>query len=360
MNLPSEHRADYDSLPPELRVLLDAELAAGNEVVEVGHSHPAPPVGCWFMLARRVTTRPRESQDGLSFYERNSSSHSGEFHTEKRHHFILEAPLPPPEPIDMDAAREAAAARQREADAARFAEMEKQAAAERGRAITISEPACHAPATNASGLVARFRESMDLDYERWKEGESYAIGLIAEATPAEKAEIEALLIGRGVGNWRDVEALTELGTPRAVDLLRATLAGGSKELAMAVLRRAPHLADEGGRTATLVAAIGEVAPFSGLTDTLLEVEDFHPPAVIDALLRGVLHREGGEPVHFAAMLMYLHGQAAAPFDWDQRPYFLKFRSENTNERIAMFRDLCARIGRDPGPFLTEWDGKLGS
>lgn len=105
MNLSSEYRADAASLPAALRALLEAELAAGNSITEVSHSHPAPPVGACFMLARRVTTRARASGDGLSFYERNSSLYSGEFTDAQRFFFILEPPLPAPAEPDMDAIR---------------------------------------------------------------------------------------------------------------------------------------------------------------------------------------------------------------------------------------------------------------
>lgn len=94
--IPERFRAEADRLPAALRVLLDAELAAGNEIVEVASSFPAPPAGVYFMLAKPVSTRPRVSSNGVAFYHRNSSQYAGEFHDERRFFFILEAPLPPP------------------------------------------------------------------------------------------------------------------------------------------------------------------------------------------------------------------------------------------------------------------------
>lgn len=66
----------------------------------------------------------------------------------------------------------------------------------------------------------------------------------------------------------------------------------------------------------------------------------------------MLHRTGGPPVHFAAMLMFLHGQAASAFDWDLRPFFLEFNTDDGAKRRALFRDLCTRIGVDPQPYLA--------
>ena len=108
MSIAPEHRQDFEAMPAALRKLLEAELVAGNEVVEVAHCFPAPPAGAYFKLANKVSTRPRASGDGVAFYDRNNSSYSGEFTDAKRFFFILEPPHPPaPEP-DMDAIRKTA------------------------------------------------------------------------------------------------------------------------------------------------------------------------------------------------------------------------------------------------------------
>lgn len=107
MNLTAEQQQELARFPAALQALVAAELAAGNGVREIHHSHPAPPVGACVLLAKPVSTRPRASGAGLSFYERNSSLHSGEFTDAARHYFVLEAPQPPPPEPDMDALRQA-------------------------------------------------------------------------------------------------------------------------------------------------------------------------------------------------------------------------------------------------------------
>ena len=332
MNVPDKYRSDVDALPAVLRTLLEAELAAGNSITDVIHSHPAPPVGACFMLARRVTTRVRASDDGLRFYERNSSLYSGEFTDAQRYFFIVEPPLPPePEP-DMNAIRAAMEARQREADR------------ERAEAIETER-------RRSSQLLAKFQSSMELNYERWKEGTSYDLDLLKTAGPEDRAFIEQLLLTRGVRDWRDVEALAALDTARTRAVLRETLVHGPREFATAVLRHAPQLASPAERTATLVAALEETAFYSGLTQALLEVQAYHPPAVIDALLRGVLRRSGGAQVHFAAMLLFLHGKASSAFDWEHRPYLLQFNTADSKEREALFLDLCGKIGVEAAAYI---------
>ena len=47
-------RRELETFPAVLRHLVEAELAAGNSIAEIGHSFPAPPAGAWVRIARRV------------------------------------------------------------------------------------------------------------------------------------------------------------------------------------------------------------------------------------------------------------------------------------------------------------------
>jgi len=120
---------------------------------------------------------------------------------------------------------------------------------------------------------------------------------------------------------------------------------------MAVLAHAPDLLPDADRTTTLVNALRHADFYGGLTQALDEVPDHHPPEVVDALLKGTLERSGEVAVHFAAMLFHLHGRASEPFDWAQRPFFLRFQTDDRREREQAFRDLCAACGIDAGAYL---------
>jgi len=67
LTVPPEFRAEADKLSPALRVILDAELAAGNSIAEAGSRFPAPPAGAYFKLTRPVTTRERKSGGGVNY-----------------------------------------------------------------------------------------------------------------------------------------------------------------------------------------------------------------------------------------------------------------------------------------------------
>lgn len=116
---PAEHEQLLAQFPLELRELVAAELAAGNTIADVGHSHPAPPVGAFVKLARKATTVPSDKLAALRYRERPfSNSHGGEFSDPQGYFWVLEPPLPQSVP-DMDAIREELNARERAANASR-------------------------------------------------------------------------------------------------------------------------------------------------------------------------------------------------------------------------------------------------
>jgi hypothetical protein len=127
--------------------------------------------------------------------------------------------------------------------------------------------------------------------------------------------------------------------------------GATSEVRAAVRKSAPALVAQEPKLTGVLEGLRTAKFFSGLTPILDEVAIFHPPAVVAELFRGLLERSGEVAVHFAAMLMFIHGKAEEPFDWDQRPFFLQFSTENRTERVAAIRELCQKIGVDPKTVL---------
>jgi hypothetical protein len=198
-----------------------------------------------------------------------------------------------------------------------------------------------------SGAYERFVASMAIGYDEWHDGIGYDIAAIAEMPPERLADVERLLLPRWNEDWRDIEALAALGAPAAAEALRRAMTAGSIEIRNAVMRHAPELTDDDERIASLVDGIERAEIYGGLTQTLLQVEDFHPQPVVDAVLRGAAHRAGDVAIHLAAMALFLHGQADSSFDTDQRPFLLRFAGPDGPERRAVFAELCSRIGVDP-------------
>jgi hypothetical protein len=321
--IPPEFSRDAEAFPSVLRLLLEAELSAGNTIVEAGSAFPAPPAGSYFKLAAPVTTRPHESGDGLKFRDYGYPSFSGAFTDERGFYFLLEPPVPPPPEPDMDAIRAAHSDRwqpPRRPDPKPAPEL--------------------APEDTALG---RFQRSMEINYEKWHDGVGYDLDAIAAASPEERTAMETILLNRNMADWRDAEALALLDTPTASDALRAALPHADAQIRAAIVRSAPQLIPEGERTTTLVKALENATLYGGLSEALDEAAEFHPKEVVDALFRGVQQRDGETAVLFAAMLMFVHGKAASPFDWDQRPFFLRFHTQDRAERDALIAELRAKL-----------------
>lgn len=339
MKIPKEYLKDYEAMPAVLRALLDAELAAGNSIVEVGHSFPAPPVGAYFKLASPVTTRPRAAGDGLKFRDRNSSISSGEFTDEKGFFFIVEPPGPPPPEPDMDAIRAAANISSTYVVPSDF--VGNSSIPERSGAVG---------AVPGSPLD-RFIKSMVIDYEKWHDGIGYDLEALRDASPAERKAIESMLLSRPPRDWRDIEALARIDNARARELIRGAINDPDARVRTAVTRYAPHLVRDVQRVQSLVAAIESAEFFGGLGEALDEIAEFHPPRVVDALFRGVLRRGEKEAVSFVALLFHIHGKTPARFDMNLRPYFLKFHTSDPQEREVLFREMCDTLGVDVKRYL---------
>jgi hypothetical protein len=341
MNFLDPNHNDIEALPPALRAMLDAELAAGNAIAEVSHGFPAPPCGACIKMVRALSTQPGEGLQARSWPNWNRS---GGFGDEKGHFFLLSPPEPEPEQPTMDEIRArmnppADPVAEREATVLHPAEVRPAASKKNARAAT-SRPSSTTP-------LGRFEASMIMDYEKWREGIGYDLDALHAASPAERQRIESLLIAQDPVGWREVEALAALDTPRARRALVKAMKEGNAEVRMAVTRHAPQLVPDDTRLDSLLKALRTAEFYGGLSQALDEVEENHPPEVMDELLRGLLEREGGVAVHFAAMLFYLHGKATEPFDWAHRPFFLRFHTDDPGERLAVYQELCLILGIDP-------------
>jgi len=319
--IPPQFRENAERLPAPLRAVLDAEMAAGNQIIGDGPHDPARPAELYFKLARPITTGDRISGGGLKFYDYNSHQYAGLVTDDTGNFYLVESALPPEPPTG-------------------------------GYEVPVRHPPSPrwlrvgADPTTAAG---RFERSFDIDREKWREGIGYDIEALKAATLADRRLIEMML--GTVEDWRDVEALAALGTPRANERLLKAVDHRDAKISMAVLRYAPELLPEAKRVSSLVSALNTARLDTGLSEALDEAAEFHPKEVVDTLFHCLLTRDGESKVHFAALLMYVHGKAAAPFDWEQRPFFLRFNTRNGQALKTVFLELCDKIGADASPYL---------
>ncbi len=302
----------YENLPPILRLLLDAELAAGNEISAVQHGYPAAPVGASFLLTGPVRSQPRASSGELLFFERNSSQFSGEFTVEPRHFYILEPPRPEPE-----------------------------------TAIPPPPAAPPLPPPPPSRLLLdQFAASMVSDYEKWREGIGYDLDLLPQMSSWERHTLEGELIQelRRGGNWRDVEALAALDTPAARAAIDVARFHSDPEVRAYAVEQS---IEEGNLPSELIECdiirvIEQAAAMSTLSRALSLAESCRTPAVRRAILDQARTGDSTTRVHMAALLFYLCGKSEDSFDWNHRPYFLRFGDNNDEfDFRAAWRELRA-------------------
>jgi len=199
--------------------------------------------------------------------------------------------------------------------------------------------------------MSRFIESMKIDYEKWHDGVGYDLEALKEVNNTEREAIERILVNRNPPDWRDIEALATLNTPRARSALKVAVLSGIHEVNMAVIRYAPELVNDELKTKLIVEALKSASFYYGLRQTLDVVEKYHPKEVVRELFHGLLKREGEVAVHFAAMLFYIYGKAETSFDWEKRAFFLKFNTNKLSDRKIIFKELCEKINVDYREYL---------
>ncbi|MGD2141885.1 MAG: hypothetical protein PVH79_00210, partial [Candidatus Bathyarchaeota archaeon] len=180
--------------------------------------------------------------------------------------------------------------------------------------------------------ISRFIESMNIDYEKWHDGIGYDLEALTEANTEEREEIERILVNRDRRDWRDIEALAILNTPKARSTILHSLLGGNNEVNMAVLRFAPELVSNQLKNRVIIEALKSANFFDGFSLTMDIVGEYHPEEVVRELFNGLIYREGGVAVHFAAMLFYIYGKAETIFDEKHRDFFLKFNTSILSDR----------------------------
>jgi hypothetical protein len=201
--------------------------------------------------------------------------------------------------------------------------------------------------------LQRFEKSMEVTFEKWHDGIGYDLDALKEASPTELEIIQQIIINHYPRDWRDIEALAQIDTSFAKETIKKAIEDRNPAVRAAAGRFAPELITSPQRSKSIVDALQNADIFEGLSQILDEIVDFHPLEVKEALLRGLLNRKGDVAVLFAAMLFYLYGHAKEPFDWAQRPFFLRFNTENKEERIGVFKELCKKLNIEAVKYLNE-------
>jgi hypothetical protein len=199
-------------------------------------------------------------------------------------------------------------------------------------------------ATADDAAVERFLAAGQIDRDTWHDG----IGYPLEALGTLNAASGELLVSRlPVKGWREVEVLAALATASARSSLRAGFdaAGQARlEIGLALLRWLPELLSEAERTDLVCRAIEQARGGDGLDSALEAAQAWHPAAVMTALWQSLHQPDTAVVVNSAALLYYLLGLTDTPFDLSRRTDFLRFASDDADERTAALDQLRMHMG----------------
>jgi hypothetical protein len=199
-----------------------------------------------------------------------------------------------------------------------------------------------------SDALKKFRSSMIMDLEKWREGIGYDMDAFAAMTDDEKQAVIAEIREKKPLDWRDMEVLKFDNSKDSFDRLRDVLATGSCE------ERAHALGDlyEMGRMNDsvfdhkLADILNDLTDGDGMTAALLLLQTHCGPKTRAALEKGVRERPD-IALHFAAELLDLEGLSddMAAFDPKFRPTLLKLLpDEPEEERKKAIEQVFAWLG----------------
>jgi hypothetical protein len=200
-----------------------------------------------------------------------------------------------------------------------------------------------------SDAFEKFRQSMSIGYMEWHDGIGYDLVALAALPPEELVAAEDLLVARRAADWRDVEALDQIGSPRALRELETALHSKSVDIRIEAARRLAARSLLAGSTieSTIVSALATTTILDGMVKTLTFAAEHPSPAVLRALLNCSVRGNDDIRVHAAALVHFLYGGSSSSFDMNFRPFYLRFASKTLQERYDAYRELCAKIGVEP-------------
>ena len=183
---------------------------------------------------------------------------------------------------------------------------------------------------NSSPAYERFKRSMVIDYDAWREGAPYDVAALAEVSDEERGLLTDELREKSSLDWRDVEALRALATPKA--LKRVGVAAQKQTDGAGIEAFFDDIAK--GWTpeieARFIEKLERVQSMTGALDRLYEIAEAHPtPAVMAQLLRNArIHSDPTARYSMGAFLLELigHTDTRYTFDANIRPHLLDLNS----------------------------------
>ena len=190
--------------------------------------------------------------------------------------------------------------------------------------------------------------SMEMNYEKWHDGVGYDLVALQNVTEAERHILVSVLGEHLLSNpdWRDVEALGAIGTREALDALRNAMDSVDPKTRMYLEEQLTEMGEPANLEDSIINALRRTTMGTGFSQAL-DMAEWNPsPRIQDTLLDLALNGDDKQRIHCAALALYLGGKADAAFDWNHRPFFLRFSDQDRTVQIEAYRELCQRLGVD--------------
>lgn len=186
---------------------------------------------------------------------------------------------------------------------------------------------------------------MDIGYEQWHDGIGYDLEALDQLSDADKLIVELKLIPRADKDWRDIEALDRLGTPRALQAIVRTRKSENVEIRLLAHRYGPPPTDQELEDAIL-ASLSVADIYSGLINVLNAAIEHPLSKVKDLLWAKVRDPESGVAYHCAAALCCMAGVIDSIYDDKHRELFLRLVEKGGDDRTIAVQELerLLRVG----------------
>jgi hypothetical protein len=194
-----------------------------------------------------------------------------------------------------------------------------------------------------------FVGSMNMTVEKWREGIGFDLAALKEVTDSERDSLVRTLAERleEDGDWREIEALGAIGTPEATDVIRHAVEHGSPEIRLRAAEQLTKMNEPADLESAIIEALRKTSLFGGLSEALDMAEEHPSPRIQETLLDLALNGDEEQRIHCAALALYLGGKADEAFDWNHRPFFLRFADNDRRVQIEAYKELCVRLGVTP-------------
>ena len=185
--------------------------------------------------------------------------------------------------------------------------------------------------------------------EKWREGIGFDLAALKNVTESERASLVKMLKERleTEGDWREIEALGAIGTTEAKEAIRRAIDHGSPETRLYAADQLAKMEEPQHLEAAIIEALRKTSLFGGLSQALDLAEENPSPRIQETLLDLALNGDEEQRIHCAALALYLGGKAEEAFDWNHRPFFLRFGENDRNIQIEAYKELCSRLGVTP-------------